>query len=695
MFYRIASPLKSWWSRLSVQQKLWLILIGCFVPVLVALAVHLAFVRHLLQLQEKRHQVHLAREQIEVLRRLAVDAEDAFRGYLLTQQPAFLTPLQEAQADLEPVLARTLRLVAQVDGVPPEAVRRAGRQLQALTESKHTLIQRLQQGHREEVLAYVRSGQGLTLSDRVRQDLRTLEGYLDRELARLTADQEGVTHVTFWGLLGALAGGLALGALGGRLLGQSITQPLAVLRAAVERLGEAQAADAPLPAISVQSLDEIGQLARAYEAMAHRIRAHIRELEALIATGHDLNTIGPDGLDGSLRRIVDRAVDLTQADVCLVLLRHEPMGCWVVEAASGAWSDTLRKSVMLWEEFPVAVRAFDAREPAMGHELRRDHRPQVSRRNLIGDSVLAIPLLAQGAPFGVLLLLKEEDRGPAGWNVRLAQGLAQEAALAIANARLYEQAHQKQKDLAARLRQLEHLAETLAHDLKAPGKRMGSLAALLQQEYGAALPAPAARWLALIEENARELEARVESLLTVARVGARASAVEAVDAATVVHDVLKARAGELEARGARVAVSLAVPPVACHGAYLRQVFDNLLSNALKFARPEAAPAITIQADCRDHRVWFAVRDNGVGIPPEHRERVFQPFVRLRPDQAPGSGIGLTIVQRIVELYGGQVRIDANADGPGCTVTFSLPVIGDMTLACDLSSKVSKVEAGTQ
>ncbi len=677
MCSRLASPLKSWWSRLRVQQKLWLILIGCFVPVLIALAVHLAFVSHLLALQEKRHQVQLAREQIEVLRRLAVDAEDAFRGYLLAQHPAFLAPLEEARADLGPVLARTMRLVEQVDGMSPEEVRQAGRQLQALTDSKHALIQRIQQGHLEEVLAYVRAGQGLALSDRVRQDLRTLEDRLDQHLARLVTYQEGITHVTFWGLLGALAGGLALGGLGVRLVGHSITQPLAVLRSAVERMGEPQAADAPLPAIAVQSLDEIGQLARAYEAMAHRIRAHIRELEALIATGHDLNTIGPDGLDGSLRRIVDCAVDLTQADVCLVLLRNEPMGCWVVEAASGQWGDPLRKSVMLWEEFPVAVRAFDTREPAMGHELRRDCRPQVSRRNRIGDSVLAIPLLAQGAPFGVLLLLKEEDRGPAGWNVRLAQGLAQEAALAIANAQLYEQAHQKQKDLAARLQQLEHLAETLAHDLKAPGKRMGSLAALLRQEYGTALAPSAARWLALIEENAHELEARVESLLTVARVGARADAVEAVDAATVVHDVLKARAEELAARHAQVAVRLAVPPVACHGAYLRQVFDNLLSNALKFARPEAVPTITIEAACRDHRVWFAVRDNGVGIPPEHRERVFQPFVRLRPDQAPGSGIGLTIVQRIVELYGGQVRVDANADGPGCTVTFSLPVIGNI------------------
>ena len=91
------------------------------------------------------------------------------------------------------------------------------------------------------------------------------------------------------------------------------------------------------------------------------------------------------------------------------------------------------------------------------------------RRNLIGDSMLAIPLLAQGIPFGVLSLLAEQPRGAHTWNLRLAEGLAQEAALAISNARLYEAAEQRQRGLAARLQQLEHLAETLAHDLKGPG----------------------------------------------------------------------------------------------------------------------------------------------------------------------------------------------------------------------------------
>src|SRR5207248_641410 len=155
-----------------------------------------------------------------------------------------------------------------------------------------------------------------------------------------------------------------------------------------------------------RSTDEIGKLARSFEEMARRIRGHIRELEAINAIGHQISTIGPDGLDGVLRRITDRAAELLQVDACLVMLRNEQMGCWVIEAASGEWNERLQKTVMLWEEFPVSVKAFETREPVLGEDLRKDLRPQVVRPRLIGESTLAVPLLSQGAPFGVLAFLQ-------------------------------------------------------------------------------------------------------------------------------------------------------------------------------------------------------------------------------------------------------------------------------------------------
>jgi signal transduction histidine kinase len=185
-----------------------------------------------------------------------------------------------------------------------------------------------------------------------------------------------------------------------------------------------------------------------------------------------------------------------------------------------------------------------------------------------------------------------------------------------------------------------------------------------------------ARWLALIEQNGRELVARVEGLLAVARVGARQEGVAAVDPGLVIGQVLKARAWELERRRARIDVAQDFPLVACHQAYLRQVFDNIISNAVKFTPEETPPDIAITAVRQGHMVCFAVRDRGIGIPPDKRDRVFEPFVRLQAEGVKGSGIGLTIVKRIVELYGGKVWIESN-EGPGSTVKFTLPVLGEL------------------
>ena len=134
---------------------------------------------------------------------------------------------------------------------------------------------------------------------------------------------------------------------------------------------------------------------------------------------------------------------------------------------------------------------------------------------------------------------------------------------------------------------------------------------------------------------------------------------------------------KFERLGATVHVEPGFPLVACHGAYLRQILDNLVSNALKYPSPGEPPAIADHVDDGQHMVCISVQDRGIGIPIEQRLRVFQPFVRLRPTDTPGSGIGLSIVQRIVALYRGQVWIEGE-EGHGCTVRFTLPWLrGDL------------------
>ncbi len=218
---------------------------------------------------------------------------------------------------------------------------------------------------------------------------------------------------------------------------------------------------------------------------------------------------------------------------------------------------------------------------------------------------------------------------------------------------------------------------------------MEELARLLVQQYDGQFDDRTKRWLALLEENGRELVQRVEGILTVARVGTDQGAITAVDPTAIIGEVLKAQAGEIERLRAVVHVEPGLPLVACHGAYLRQIFDNLVSNALKFTRTGESPVVRISGRAEGPMVVFSVEDHGIGIPSTQRTRVFQPFVRLLTSEAAGSGIGLTIIQRIVDLYGGKVWIDG-AEGFGCTVQFTVPSFREQEGASNAGMQVLRV-----
>jgi len=653
-------------NGLRIQHKVWVALLLLCVPLAAGIAVHLYFVQQLLVLQQQRHELMLAEEMVQMLGRLAIDIEDGFRGYVLTQQSAFLAPLADAEAKLDRILPDVETSLEKVSDLPVR-YDRINHQVKSLLRSKHELIADIQNGPADKALAYVRSGEGLRLSDVLRGDLRTIETLLEQKRNALHKQADALSERTFVGLWVTLAGVVALGWLVSRILARALTDPITRLQSATARIGgHVNVAEiTELLSTGRGSKDELGQLAEAYLAMALRIEANINELEALDTIGQEINAIGFDDLEIVLRRIADKGVELVKTDICLVLLREERLSYWSLEAASGEWNKRLKKSVMAWEELPVGVQAFETRTAAVGEQFHSDE------SNPIRGSMLASPLLAEGRPLGVLLFVSERPRMDSEWNQRLAEGLALDAAQAIVNARLHEAAQQRQRELVARLRQLEHLAETLAHDLKGPGARMGELARLLIQQDTVQFDTKTKRWLSLIEENGRDLVQRVEGLLTVASVSADSGTLTAVDPTAAIGEVLKARAEEIAQREAVVHVEPGLPLVACHGTNLRQIFDNLISNGLKFARDGGLPVVKVSAQLHGTMVMFAVEDNGIGVPSSQRTRVFQPFVRLLTSDAPGSGIGLTITQRIVELYGGSVWIDS-AEVPGCTVRFTIP-----------------------
>ena len=151
-----------WGSHLRIQHKVWVVLLLLCVPLSAGIAIHLYIVHQLLELQQQRQELMLADAQVHALGRLAIDIEDGFRGYVLTQQPAFLAPLLKQNRNSTGRCRMRQRRLRKLSG-SPNSLATIEQQLKDLLRSKHELISDIQKGPADKALAYVRSGEGLRL----------------------------------------------------------------------------------------------------------------------------------------------------------------------------------------------------------------------------------------------------------------------------------------------------------------------------------------------------------------------------------------------------------------------------------------------------------------------------------------------------------------------------------------------------
>ncbi len=221
--------------------------------------------------------------------------------------------------------------------------------------------------------------------------------------------------------------------------------------------------------------------------------------------------------------------------------------------------------------------------------------------------------------------------------------------------------------------ELRQFAYVASHDLKEPLRMVTSYTELLAQEYGGRLDGEAGAYLRHITDGAARMRTLIDELLDYSRVGHGDDHVGPVD----LRDVLRAVLVDLDVairESSAVIQCQDLPVVQGNAARLAQLFQNLLSNALKF-HGDRPPCIRVTA-VRDGEQWvFAVADNGIGISPEHRDRVFQLFQRLHTrEEYPGTGIGLAVCQKVVQAHGGRIWLESSP-GQGATFRFTLPADG--------------------
>lgn len=222
--------------------------------------------------------------------------------------------------------------------------------------------------------------------------------------------------------------------------------------------------------------------------------------------------------------------------------------------------------------------------------------------------------------------------------------------------------------------ELEQFAYVASHNLQEPLRMIGSYLQLLQRRYKGKLDRDADEFIEFAVEGATRMRRQIIDLLAFSRLHSEGQPLVEVDTLSITQDAISTLSSRIAESGAKIEVG-DLPVIQADPTQMEAVFLNLIGNALKYARPTVPPHVRIEA-VRNGRAWqFSIRDNGIGVPEQDRERVFRIFHRLNAPGVEGTGIGLAFCRRIIERHDGHIWLEATGlDDAGTSVLFTLPAV---------------------
>jgi light-regulated signal transduction histidine kinase (bacteriophytochrome) len=229
----------------------------------------------------------------------------------------------------------------------------------------------------------------------------------------------------------------------------------------------------------------------------------------------------------------------------------------------------------------------------------------------------------------------------------------------------------KVKDLEAKVKELEAFSYSVAHDLRAPLRSIAGFTGILVEEYAAGFDAEGRRLLGVICRETRRMEQLIEDFLNFSRLGGEPIQALGVDMTACARGAFQELVAVAPAEAPEIEIG-ALPPSCGDGAMVRQVFANLLGNAIKFTQSRARPRIEITGSTVGDWNTYCVADNGVGFNPLYTHKLFGVFQRLHSQKEfPGSGVGLALVQHVVQRHGGRAWAEGEVN-VGAKFYFTLP-----------------------
>ncbi len=232
-------------------------------------------------------------------------------------------------------------------------------------------------------------------------------------------------------------------------------------------------------------------------------------------------------------------------------------------------------------------------------------------------------------------------------------------------------------ELEAKNDELERFTYTVSHDLKAPLVTIRGFLGFLKEDAAAVASDPAAagrvdRDVGRIDDAAAKMAGLLEDLLALSRIGRQTGQLEDVALGEIAREARELVAGAIAQGGVEVEIASDLPAVCGDRVRLVELVQNLIENAVRYMGDQPSPRIEIEMRVTAATPVFFVRDNGIGIDPRYHEKVFGLFERLDPQATEGTGVGLALVQRIVELHGGRIWVESEGEGQGSTFCFTLP-----------------------
>jgi signal transduction histidine kinase len=495
-----------------------------------------------------------------------------------------------------------------------------------------------------------------------------------------------------WSSMLVLLAALVFATLAAVLMMRRLVGPIRLLQAGAARIGAGNLNSR----IVVRTGDELEDLAAQFNTMADQLRDYhaglertveertldlarsIGKLQALSDVARIVNSTLD--LNVVLKKIVTHAVELSQAEGGAIFRHNVAERTFAIAESSGLDASlvNLLASLRIVREETAMTEAAQTRQPVQLVDMTAGAKYPLKTTLLAAGfhSALIVPLIGPKQVLGALVLVRRAGGSFAESVIELMSTFANQSALAMQNAELFEKLAERGRQLQLASEHKSQFLANMSHELRTPLNAILGYAELLADGIYGALPERASGVLERVLENGRNLLALINDVLDLAKIeaGELTLGVEDYHVAPLVQNVMAAMEPLARAKHLALLATAADGMPAGHGdaRRLQQVLINLVGNAIKFTD---AGEVAVSAREEAGRFRIAVRDTGPGIASDDQQKIFEEFQQIdnsNTRRKGGTGLGLAISRRIVEMHGGRLSVES-APGQGATFHVDIPV----------------------